>query len=176
MTVNTLTSQLVETISQTLIEREITFQRLADTGNDIANITVELPGEKKLKTVVLLTVSNQGVRYEAFVCRRVDENHEGVFKFLLRRNKRLYSVAYTLDNSGDIYLVGKISAAATTSEELDAIFGQILEAADGDFNTLLELGFFTSIRREWAWRESRGESLQNLEAFAHLIDDGSESK
>jgi hypothetical protein len=28
----------------------------------------------------------------------------------------------------------------------------------------------TSIRREWAWRESRGESLANLSAFAHLVD------
>ncbi len=46
----------------------------------------------------------------------------------------------------------------------------MLEAADGDFNTLLEIGFYTSIRREWAWRVSRGESLRNLLAFEHLID------
>ena len=46
-----------------------------------------------------------------------------------------------------------------------------VEAVDEDFNALLELGFSTSIRREWAWRVSRGESLKNLEAFAHLIDD-----
>ena len=34
---------------------------------------------------------------------------------------------------------------------------------------LLEIGFITSIRREWAWRVSRGESLKNLKAFEHLI-------
>ncbi|MDQ4031897.1 MAG: YbjN domain-containing protein, partial [Actinomycetota bacterium] len=38
-----------------------------------------------------------------------------------------------------------------------------------DFNTLLEIGFASSIRREWAWRVSRGESLTNLAAFEHLI-------
>ena len=31
------------------------------------------------------------------------------------------------------------------------------------------LGFAGAIRREWAWRVSRGEPLQNLAAFAHLI-------
>ena len=45
----------------------------------------------------------------------------------------------------------------------------MLEAADGDFNTLLELGFASSIRREWDWRVSRGESLANLQAFKHLV-------
>jgi hypothetical protein len=36
---------------------------------------------------------------------------------------------------------------------------------------MLEIGFSTAIRREWAWRVSRGESLANLQAFKHLIDD-----
>ena len=47
----------------------------------------------------------------------------------------------------------------------------VSKAVDGDFNTLLELGFRTSIRKEWEWRVSRGESLKNLRAFEHLIDD-----
>jgi len=40
---------------------------------------------------------------------------------------------------------------------------------------LIELGFAESIRREWAWRVSRGESLANLQAFTHLVDSGSDS-
>jgi hypothetical protein len=54
--------------------------------------------------------------------------------------------------------------------EVDRLLGQVLEAADGDFNTLLELGFASSIRREHAWRTARGESVANLKAFAHLFD------
>jgi hypothetical protein len=53
-------------------------------------------------------------------------------------------------------------------DELDRIFGSVLEYADGTFNTLLELGFGSSITREWQWRLSRGESTRNLEAFQHL--------
>jgi hypothetical protein len=46
--------------------------------------------------------------------------------------------------------------------------GSVLEYADGSFNTILELGFASAIRREWEWRISRGESTANLEAFKHL--------
>ena len=83
----------------------------------------------------------------------------------------MYGLAYTLDNLGDIYLVGRMSLHSVTPEELDRIFGQVLDAVDRDFNALLELGFRTSIQKEWKWRVSRGESLKNLRAFEHLIDD-----
>nr|WP_159841786.1 YbjN domain-containing protein [Nocardia sp. CY41] len=157
-----VTAQLID---QTLREREIEYTRPGEE-----TFVVVLPGERKLKTTVMVTVGKHGVRFEAFVCRKPDENSEGVYKFLLRRNRRLYAVAYTLDRVGDIYLVGRMSAHAVTADELDRVFGQILEAVDADFNVLLELGFAESIRREWKWRVSRGESLQNLRAFEHLVD------
>ncbi len=83
----------------------------------------------------------------------------------------MYGVAYTLDNVGDIYLVGRMALASVDAAEIDRVLGQVLEAVDSDFNTLLELGFRSSIQKEWEWRVSRGESLKNLQAFAHLIDE-----
>ncbi|MFD4368650.1 YbjN domain-containing protein [Rhodococcus sp. NPDC058521] len=154
------------TIEAALKERELEFTR-----KDSAHFVVQLPGENKLETTTLLTVGNHGVRIEAFVCRKADENFEGVYKYLLRRNRRLYGVAYTIDKIGDIYLVGRMSEHSVTGDELDRVLGQILEAADGDFNTILELGFAGSIKREWEWRVSRGESLANLKPFEHLIED-----
>ncbi|GAB93315.1 YbjN domain-containing protein [Gordonia rhizosphera] len=163
-------AQIVDLLETSLTEREIPFGRKDSGGAQADHLVLELPGERKLKTTVLLTAGPHGVRLEAFVCRRPDENVEGVYRFLLKRNRRLYGVAYTIDNIGDIYLVGRISGDALSADELDRVLGQVLEAADGDFNTLLEIGFATSIRREWAWRVSRGESLRNLLAFEHLID------
>jgi hypothetical protein len=154
-----------QTIETALAERELAYSRHA------GGLMVELPGERRLKTNTILTIGEHSVRVEAFVCRKPDENHEVVYQFLLKRNRRLYGVAYTLDNTGDIYLVGQIARESVSAEEIDRVLGQVLEAADSDFNTLLELGFPTSIRREWAWRVSRGESLKNLEAFEHLIDE-----
>lgn len=159
--------EIARIIEETLRDREIEYTHPTD---DV--FVAVLPGERKLKTDVMLTVGGHGVRFESFVCRKPDENFEGVYKYLLRRNRRLYGVAYTLDKVGDIYLVGRAANHAVTAEELDRIFGQILEAVDGDFNTLLELGFAESIRREWKWRVSRGESLKNLRAFEHLVENG----
>ncbi|MDA3649105.1 YbjN domain-containing protein [Saccharopolyspora indica] len=131
---------------------------------------VTLPGTKKLQTNCWLVVAEHALVVEAFVCRQPDEAHAEVYRFLLRRNAKLYGVHYTLDAAGDIYLVGRIGLHAVTAEELDRVLGQVLEAADGDFNALLELGFATSIRREWGWRESRGESLANLQPFRALVE------
>ncbi|MGV9299386.1 MULTISPECIES: type III secretion system chaperone family protein [Amycolatopsis] len=131
---------------------------------------VTLPGTKKLQTNCWLVDGDHAFSVEAFVCRRPDERHEDVYRFLLQRNARLYGVHYTVDSLGDIYLVGRFGKETVTESELDKILGQVLEAADGDFNILLEIGFATSIKREWDWRVSRGESLANLQAFKHLAE------
>jgi len=159
-------------IEETLNEHGLNFTRYEGAHGGLPGLLVELPGERKLITNTLLSIGEHSVRVEAFVCRRPDENHEGVYRFLLKRNRRLYGVAYTLDNIGDVYLVGRVALDIISAEEVDRILGQVLEAVNNDFNTLLELGFATSIRKEWAWRVARGESLKNLKAFEHLIEDG----
>jgi putative sensory transduction regulator len=131
---------------------------------------VTLPGTNRLQTHCWLVVRDHALFVQAFVCRKPDEAHEDVYRFLLQRNARLYGVHYTLDRIGDIHLIGRISLRAVDADELDRVLGQVLDAADTDFNTLLELGFASSIRREHAWRQERGESTANLKAFEHLFD------
>jgi hypothetical protein len=161
-----------QVIEDTLKESDLAYSHHDGTRGGLPGLIVELPGERRLVTNTILSIGEHSVRVEAFVCRKPDENFEGVYKFLLKRNRRLYGVAYTLDNVGDIYLVGRMALHSVTPDEIDRILGQVLEAVDQDFNTLLELGFRTSIQKEWEWRVSRGESLKNLKAFEHLIDDG----
>jgi hypothetical protein len=157
-------SDLHEVIEETLAERELKYQSPAP-----GRYFVTLPGTKKLQTNVWLRVNPHALVLEAFVCRRPDEAFEDVYRFMLRRNAKLYGVAYTIDQLGDIYLVGRVSRESVTPDELDRLLGQVLETADGDFNTLLEIGFASSIRREYEWRVSRGESLANLKAFEHML-------
>jgi hypothetical protein len=130
---------------------------------------VTLPGTRKLSTTCSLRVGRHALSVNAFVIRHPDENDEGVHRWLLERNLKLYGVSYAIDSLGDIYLAGKIPLAAVTEEEVDRLLGSVLEAADGSFNTLLELGFASAIRKEYAWRVSRGESLANLKAFEHML-------
>ena len=156
---------LDEVIEPTLREAELVYEHPAP-----GRWLVDLPGTKKLKTVCGLIVGEHALRVEAFVCRQPDENREQLWTYLLQHNARMYGVAYSIDRVGDVYLTGRLSHAAVTPEELDRVLGAVLTYADDSFNTMLEIGFGTSIRREWAWRVERGESLRNLEAFADFAD------
>lgn len=77
-------------------------------------------------------------------------------------------MAYAVDPLGDVYLTARLPLSVVTPQDLDRLLGTVLEAADGAFNTLLELGFAGAIKREYDWRVSRGESTRNLDAFKHL--------
>jgi hypothetical protein len=158
-------------IEDTVKQQELDYALHPNEAGGLPGIVVAVPGERRLITNTIFAVSAHGVRVEAFICRKPEENAEGVYRYLLRRNRKMYGLAYTLDNLGDIYLVGRMSLHSVTPDELDRIFGQVADAVDRDFNTLLELGFRTSIQKEWKWRVSRGESLKNLKAFEHLIED-----
>jgi len=133
---------------------------------------VSLPGVHKLRTTVSLSIGDHALTINAFVARHPDENVEAVHRWLLERNRRTYVVSFAIDPLGDIYLVGRLPLAAITVDELDRVMGSVLEYSDGSFNTLLELGFASAIKREWAWRVSRGEPTDNLAAFAHLAEPG----
>ena len=146
-----------------------------ELGGRVGEFVVTLPGEKKLKTVVSVLVRDRTTSLSAFVIRNPDENHEAFSRTLLRKNLRLQGVAYAVDTDGDVYLRGEVPTVAVEPEHLDQLFGIVLSASDDVFNELLALGFLGSMRKEWAWRVSRGESTRNLDAFRHLLDDGSDA-
>ncbi len=117
-----------------------------------------------------LDVGAHALGVHAFVCRAPDENHEAVYRWLLQKNLRLYAVAFAVDAVGDIYLDARLPLSAVAPDELDRLLGAVLTTSDESFNTLLELGFASSIRKEWEWRKLRGESTRNLEAFRGWLE------
>ena len=58
---------------------------------------VTLPGTHKLKTACNLIVGEHALRIEAFVMRQPDESREELWAWLLRRNARMYGVAFSID-------------------------------------------------------------------------------
>jgi hypothetical protein len=149
-----------ETVRATLADSELEWKELSD-----GVFTVALPGEKKLSTPCRLDVGEHAFGVHAFVARQPDENHERVYRWLLERNLKMFGVSFAVDAVGDIYLDGKLPLSAVSADEIDRLLGAVLTYADESFNTILELGFATSIRREWEWRKARGESTRNLDAF-----------
>jgi hypothetical protein len=151
-----------------LIERVLTERELEWDSTGPGSYVVSLPGTHKLKTACNLIVGEHSLRVEAFVMRQPDERREDLWAWLLRRNARMYGVSFSIDTVGDVYLTGRVSLKGLDEDELDRLLGSVLTYADESFDTMLEIGFGTSIRREWDWRVKRGESLANLQAFRHL--------
>jgi hypothetical protein len=157
-------TRAADAIRQALTEASIEFSE-PTPGSFVAN----LPGQRRLKTACWLVVGASTLTIEAFIVRRPDENRERVYHWLLSHNPRMFGVAWSVDDAGDIYLTGRWPLSAVTVAEVDTLLGSVLDYADSSFNTLLELGFGSSIRREWAWRQSRGESMANLAAFEGYV-------
>jgi len=152
-------------IRATLTDREVEFEE-AQPGAFLCR----LPGSHKLATMTWLVVGDHSLHIEAFFVRRPDENHEAFYKWLLERNAKMFAVSFAVDNVGDVYLAGRIPLSSVTPEDVDRVLGSVLTYSDEWFDKALELGFRTSIEKEWDWRVKRGESLRNLEAFAVFAD------
>jgi hypothetical protein len=136
-----------------------------EEGGREGETVVTLPGEHKLRTVVSLHVGERALELRAFVIRNPDERHEDFYRYLLRRALRLPGLGYAVDAAGDVYVTARVPLAGLDEQVLDELLGGVLVACDEPFDDLLRIGFWTSIRKEWAWRVSRGESTRNLEAF-----------
>ena len=156
---------------------EVVRSYLADNGlehREVADgvFSFAVPGEKKLQTPVRVDVGAHALGVHAFVCRNPDENHARVYRWLLERNLKMYAVAFAVDHHGDISLDARLPLPMVSPEELDRVLGSVLTHADESFNTILEMGFASSIRKEWEWRLSRGEPTGNLAAFTALRPSG----
>lgn len=150
------------------VRQSLTGLELSWTEREPGLFSVTLPGTRKLSTECVLEIGRYALGIRAFVARNPDQDHETVYRRLLERNLKLSTVAFSVDADGDIYLTGRISLASVTAAEIDRILGVVADTADSMFNIILEIGFADSIRREWAWRRSRGEPTANLAAFRHL--------
>ena len=152
------------TIEEFLASHDLEYDR-----KDTNTFLLTLPGEKKLQTHCALVVGDHSLSINAFVIRKPDDKADQVHAWCMSKNASMYGIAFATNEVGDIFLVGRLPLFAVTDRELDRLIGSVLQYSDNSFNPLLELGFANAIRREWAWRLSRGESLANLEAFKHLV-------
>jgi hypothetical protein len=131
---------------------------------------VRLEGHNKLVTMTWLIAGEHSLQVEAFFCRQPDENHAAFYRYLLERSARMFGVHFALDNTGDVYLTGRLPLSTITEAEIDRLLGCVLSYSDESFNEALKIGFASAIRREWAWREKRGESLANLRPFIGVVN------
>ncbi|MFC9443702.1 MULTISPECIES: YbjN domain-containing protein [unclassified Brevibacterium] len=162
-TSETPTSAIMSGITEWASANEVEVDSVDDSS-----IAVVLPGERKLKTTVSIVISARTAELAAFVIRHPDENAAEFNRWLLRKNMKLAATAFGVDHLGDVYLRATVPAHRLL-DDLDGLLGEFLTVADESFNELLLIGFLTGMKKEWAWRVSRGESTRNLAAFEHVL-------
>jgi hypothetical protein len=84
--------------------------------------------------------------------RAPEEQHGRLFRDLLLRQASSYVLRFTLDENGDLFVVGQVPLLAVTPEEVDRIVGSILELCDEAYLPSVEVGFASSLAAERAWR------------------------
>jgi len=118
---------------------------------------LRLAGERKLGIGVHLAVGDRTLRVESFFMRAPEEQRERLYRDLLLRQATSYVLRFTLDEAGDLFLVGQVPLRAVTHEEVDRVVGSVLDLADAAYLPAVEIGFASSIAAEKAWRARLAE-------------------
>jgi hypothetical protein len=130
-----------------LAEEDVPAEELGD-----GRWFVRMAGERKLGIGVHLVVGDRTLRVESFFMRAPEEQHARLYHDLLLRQASSYVLRFTLDEHGDLFLVGQVPLRAVTRDEVDRVLGSLLELADGAYPPSVETGFASSLAAERAWR------------------------
>src|SRR5699024_9847666 len=101
---------------------------------------VTQPGEKQHRTTVATSVFARTAHLQAFVIRHPDESSAEFNRWLLQKNFKPGPVPFAIDRLGDVYLRTSVPREHLL-DDLDALLGAMLDAADSSFNELLLIGF-----------------------------------
>jgi len=144
-----------ETVRSAAVDAVTAF--LADTGVPAERLGqgrwfIRLAGDRKLGIGVHLVVGDRTLRVESFFMRAPEEQHARLYHDLLVRQATSYVLRFTLDEAGDLFLIGQVPLRAVTAGEVDRVLGTVLEVADTAYLPSLATGFASSIAAERAWR------------------------
>jgi hypothetical protein len=81
------------------------------------------------------------LRYELYFLPDPPDNHEELYRYLLRRNHTTYAAHFSIGPDGDVYLVGRTLLEHLDEAELDRIIGSLYELVETWFQPVLKLTF-----------------------------------
>lgn len=103
-------------------------------------IRARLTGEARDFITIWFTVGERTLHYETYFMPGPQQNHEAVYRFLMRWNRRLYLSSFALDPDGEVYISGRLPLSAVTATEVDRVTGQLYWAVESVFRTALRMG------------------------------------
>ena len=110
---------------------------------------VALHGERRPSTQVWLLAGAQAVAVEAFVMHVVQNavpDPLRLHRHLLRRNLGLRDVHFSVDDVGDVFLVGSLPEATVAT--VDRVLGEVLQLLEQDWPVLQALAYGDRLERD----------------------------
>lgn len=102
---------------------------------------VRLAGEEKDFTTIWLTLRQRALHFETYVMPAPEENEEAFYAHLLRRNRSMHGMAFSIGPEEAIFLQGALPLAAVDEPALDRIVGSTYFYVESYFRPALQLGF-----------------------------------
>ncbi|MCW2776474.1 MAG: hypothetical protein JWN17_199 [Frankiales bacterium] len=103
---------------------------------------VELHGSRRPRTLLWVIAGEQALQIEAFVMHMIAVSDPGpVHRHLLRRNLGLRTVHYSVDDVGDVFLVGSLPHDALSERGIDGVLGEVLSLLEADGPKLQALAY-----------------------------------
>lgn len=102
---------------------------------------VRVHGDDKDVYSIWLTLGQRTLHYETYFMPAPEENGDACFAHLLRRNGKLYGLAFSIGDEDAIFLGGQISNSSISGNELDRVLGTIYATVELCFLSALRIGF-----------------------------------
>ena len=112
-----------------------------DTPHGEPRWYIRMRGDEKDFITVWLTLGQRTLRYETYVMPAPEENAEGLYEHLLRRNERLVGAHFSIGIEDAVFLRGEIGVGALNEAELDRVIGTLYATVEQTFQGLLRIGF-----------------------------------
>lgn len=107
---------------------------------------VRLKGEEKEHLTIWLTLGQRTLQYETYVMPAPEENHAALYEFLLRRNEKLYGLAFCIGAEDAVYLRGQLGVHAFGRGDLDRILGSMFVTVERFFRPAMRIGYASRFR------------------------------
>jgi hypothetical protein len=117
-------------------EERVTLLGSADGVWDVL-----LPSYWKESVAVSLRLGDWNLQAEAFFMRAPEDNTADAYHLLLQRNVRSGPWKFCTNESGDVLLTALVPRAAVNEEELDRLFGTLVEVTDETYVPYMKLAY-----------------------------------
>lgn len=107
---------------------------------------LRMSGEEREWIAIWLTLGEYTLASETYVMPAPEENAAELYEFLLRRNQRLYGMAFAIGPEDALYLVGHTPLAALDDDELDRVVGSAYTYVEQWFRPAMRLGYASKFR------------------------------